>query len=468
MLSAGHVRVALNEGLELAQQLVKEGRWKQASTILEEVYNQTVDLTVTSNLAQLLLLYAKCGLATGRRDIATSQALTAVRRFVSDEAILAQCDLMDAELQRSIGHYANYRARVSKGVELAAACNDVVIQARLSFALGRGDLWLGNLYDADKTFTKASEILGDEDPVLMARVLAGLGRCAYGRGELIKAEELAGRAIALADDDPIALADGLRVWADVCRRQGRYSEALTRLRQAALTARTFEDQQPYTQLLVGIAWCEADLHRLGLAQECLDELASVIREGELLHIRLERAVLNGRVRLLSGQPRVAEFLLQNAGNSAEKAGLSLLAAQARTYLIEAQRQTGSLRESVDDWFRSRRISYLADRHVWTFVDACIAYVDMADSTLSPDEIFEPALRALKDQNAWPLQIEVSLARARYTRATGNIKGTMLACRDVTKQVSMITKHLDDTERSALRVHPWPRQARAVLKGGLLK
>ena len=466
LVSAGHINSALKDALALAQAMVDEGRWKEASAILEEVYNETANLTVTTGLAQLLLLYAKCGLATGRRDIATAQALTAVRRFVSDESILAQCDLMDAELQRSIGHYANYRMRVSKGVERAAAADDPVIQARLSFALGRGHLWLGNLYDADKTFNNARETLAEGDQVLLARILAGRARCAYGRGELLDAEEIADEAIQRAGNDPVALSDGLRVWADVRRRQGRFSEALERLREAVVTVRTFEDLRPYTQLLVGIAWCEADLHRLGLAQECLDELASVIREGELLHIRLERTVLNGHVRMLSGQPRIAEFLLQSARNSAKKAGLSLLAAQARTYMISAQHQTGSLREPVDDWFRSRRISYLADRHLWTFVDASIAYLNMAAPTVDPDEIFAPAMGAIKDQNALAVEVEMNLARARYQRATGKTKDTLITCRDVTRQVATISKHLADTERSALRVHPWPRRVRAVLKGGL--
>ncbi len=463
MIGAGQLKGALHEAVLIGSAMVAEGRWKDAATMLEEVYNETANLTVNTGLAELLLLYARCGLATGRRDIATAQALTAVRRFVSDEGILAQCDLMDAELQRSIGHYGNYRTRVSNGVERARACDDPVVQSRLSLALAMGDLWLGNLYDADKTFKRAGEALGDLDSPLAARLLAGHARCAYARGELIEAEEVAERALEAAGDDLIAHAEGLRVWGDVCRRQGRYSEALTRLRQAAVRVRTYEDQRPYTHLLVGIAWCEADLHRLGLAQECLDELAAVIREGDLLHIRLERTILNGHVRMLSGQPRVAEFLLQSARNSAEKAGLSRLAVQARTYMISAQHRNGSLREPMDDWFRSRRISFLADRDVWTFIDACAVYLQASDRSIDPEEIFAPARETLEEQGARVFEVEAHLARARHLRATGQSSKVMLACGNATKKIAMITRKLDDTERSALRVHPWPRQVRAALK-----
>jgi len=465
MLRAGRLQDALEEVLTLAQDRVSSGRWKEASVILEEVYNEASSLTVTSELAELLLLYARCGLATGRRDIATAQALSVIRRFVRNDAILTQCDLMEAELQRSIGHYANYRTRVAQGVDRAVSVQDPAVRARLSFSLGQGQLWLGNLYEAEDAFKNAREILAEETATpLASQILSGLAECAYGRGELAAAEEMATEALEHSGEDPVALSAALRVWADIRRRQGRYSEALTRLRTASVQMRAHEDQRPYTRILVGIAWCECELHRLGLAQECLDELAAVIREGELLHIRLERTILEGRLRILSGQARNAEYLLSSAENSAKNAGLTLLASQARSHLITAQHLNGTLREPLDDWMASRRIDYLANRHLWSFVDAAVTCLRVtAPRTGLVDDILAPAKDAIARKGLHPLEVDIKLAVARSLRASGKKREALLACRDATKIVAQISKDLADTERSALRVHPWPREVQALLK-----
>jgi len=63
----------------------------------------------------------------------------------------------------------------------------------------------------------------------------------------------------------------------------------------------------------------------------------------------------------------------------------------------------------------------------------------------------------------PLRVEIQLALARHLQAMGKKRESLIACREATKLMAQMSKELEDTERSAMRVHPWPRQVQEILK-----
>lgn len=454
LLQAGRDDEAVRDATELARTWMAEGRHRTAAELLDEVYEANRGRDLDAELAEMLLLFVECSAVTqSKSNQRAVQALGVIKKADIGPELQARSALAAARLQLSIGHYANYQKEIGKALELIRGLGDKPdLAAELQYERGRSELWASNVTAAQRAFGRALE--ANPQGRFRAAILAGQARCHYERGELRRAEKLANEVIEGASGDRGALGDGLRVYGDTLRRQGRFSEALVRLRRAAVDLRAHPDQRPFLQVQLALGWCEADLNRLGAAQECVDELFGAIRKGEQMHFRLERDLLDAHIGILSGRARQAVYRLQNVVSRGRTAGLRLLANQASVLLLEAQHVARIPHDDIQAFFESRKLQFLADKLIWIWADTCLLYARYHRSRPDPSELMGPVLDRLEGQDVFGIQIEALVAQTAWELAHDNPEAALGASRDAAGIVQMLMLSLEDSEQGAFRVHRW--------------
>ena len=294
----------------------------------------------------------------------------------------------------------------------------------------------------------------DAQPLLW-RAAAGGAACMLARGQLDSAEQALSRTMQEAEraESHVAFAAALTTWAETLRHQGRYSEALSQLYRRLPMASQRQDPGPYVRMLLATAWLELDLSRLGRAQECTDTLAATIHRGELLHIRLEAQLLNGRILLASGQYRRASYVLQEVHDSAKKAELTVLRERARAVLAETLYALGD-REAGRSLFQSAVLGMLGTGDLTMLAEAVRGRARVEAVTRDPSDIFKPVARLLDEQPVALLRLEQLLARAAWHRHHGEKPAAHQCHREAAMVLNRVATQLNDTDRAALRVHPW--------------
>ncbi|NCG19549.1 MAG: protein kinase [Rhodobacterales bacterium] len=458
LMVAERVDEAASEALQIVEPFVVAGEWKQVMLVLDGVVDGLMsDVSFTDDLVRVHLLHAQSVLAMRLSGTLVAQTVAKVRKHVSDPLQLSQCDLVSADLQRSIGHYGNYFKSLSSAVENAGELADLDLRQKLNVALGRGYLWKGDPRAANRLLTR---VLDEAEGQVNNRGLRLIGAAAEAcvvLGEVERAEKLSRMAMAGSDNDPVVLGESASVLARVLAGRGNYSEALHLLATVADQLRMKIDPRAYVTVLLGIARCEIELHRLGLAQDCLDEIASVIRPGELLHVRLEASLLEGRMRVMSGESAGAVYLLQSVAERARAAGLQPLADEAGAYTLEAQHVAGLPGEPLESWFDSRKLSYMADKNIWAFARSCWLYQRVAKKPVNPDRAFSILLEAMDGKDLLPMRVELNLARAIFHWSGGSKRGYIKAIVQAENDLQTILGKLQPSEDGALRVHPWRRR-----------
>ncbi|MEZ4239173.1 MAG: protein kinase [Myxococcota bacterium] len=466
LVAAGRTAEAAHSAVQIGRQQVARARVRTAVSALEPVVEHARDADASLDVAEAFLLHAHCVRTVQPTDPRSARSLARARALaepLGDPSLLARTSLTPARLYAAIGHYTNYRRFLKVAWDQNPGATDAV-SAEIATELAKSYRLHGDLPKAEQWAETAVALAQRlEDPPLLAMAMIDGAAVRLARGRLIAAEEQLREVITACEraDDRPGLWLALARWATVLRHQGRYSEALRALAERMPEASQGEDPMPYVEQLMAVAWIELDLSRLGRAQECQEELAATIHRGAHLHLRLEAKILDGRILLSSGQYRQAAYTLQEAHRGARTADLPVLAELARAYHAEALFALGD-REASAQAFQSALLGLLGSGDQTVLAEGCRGRARTQATERDPDEIFRPAQKLLEEQPMPLLKLERWLARGAWARAKGQRDEARRCMAEAGTLLNEVGKGLSDTDRAALRVHPWASWVRRGL------
>jgi len=457
---------AIPAALATARTLVAEGRHATALDVLERVApltEQTPGLD-TELLGELHLLHTHCLMVVRPTDTRTARSLVAARRHAEAHAAQARVDVTKARMQWVIGHYPNFRKFLLQAWETHQDLDLPAEAAEIARLLAQSYLWSGQPRTAGDWYQRGRELAQRSgDALAIAHADVGVANWHAARGELELAEQRVEEARAsftnLGND--LGIWEALAVRTSILRQQARYSEALEALAPELPRARQSQATSLYVGLLLATALCEVDVSRLGRAAECLDELDVTLRSGEYLHLRIEAGIVRGRILLASGQREDAEEALRDAFKRASTAQLLILAEQARSLHAEVLWQLGDHAEAREA-FQAAILGLMGTGDVSALAFACVAQA-RAMGAVEPDEVlFRPVRDSVAVQVMPVVILERLLATARGCEAKGDTERALRNYKRAAKQLNKMGMRLNDTDRAALRVHPWSQAIRVGL------
>lgn len=461
-LETGEIAAAVQSAVEQSEQLLAEDKPISALTLLSPVISQVTGLhkVPIDLLARLYLLHARALVIVRPLDPELKLSLKRAGSFGRGDAFGSELAVTHATLQRRIGHLDNYRRHLAEAwrhAQHAERTPEIAID--IAVELGLSNLSAGDLERAEHWFQRAKRVAKRRpEPRLMAFAEAGIAHLRLAHGELRSAEAASLSALQLFEKahDTAGLTLALPVWTQVMRHQGRLSESIDVLTRILPTLRPRESLSPYVTLLVALAWQEVELGRLGRAQECIDELAATISSGEMLVLRLEARLAWGRILVTSDQLRRATQVLGEVCNLATTARLPLIAEHARALLAEALWLAGKDDQARELYHRAvQRVIQTGDMP--TLLDVCRSRARIAGRHVDPDDLFEPVRLLLAREPAELARIEWLIASAQYAHEHAeNDRPLWQRARNLIREMS---RHLNEMDRSAMRVHPWVREIR---------
>lgn len=458
MVASGRMAEAVRAAVVSGRNAVARSRVRTGLGLMSPVVERIGDHDRQAELSELFLLYAHCLRTVGPSDPVTVRYLARARGLAEanrDPVLTTRAMLSQARLFAAIGHYVNYRKTLKSAWD-ARPGNVPTLAAEIATELAASYRLAGDLPKAEHWVEEAGTHADlADDSSLQAAVATEAASCHLARARLREAEEASARAMSLAEqtDHRSGYATALARWSTALRHQARYSEALARLYQTLPEAYLGEDPKPYIELLLATAWIELDLSRLGRAQECADELAATISRGEYLHLRLEAQLLTGKTQLASGQYPQAAYTLQEVQRGARHADLPVLAEYARALHAETLFALGD-REGAGAAFHSAVLGLVAAGDQPVLAEGLRGRARTAATERDPAELFKPALRLLEEQPMPALLLEAHLARGAWARSRGDRGGAHAHLQDAATLLNRIASELNDTDRAALRVHPW--------------
>ncbi|HHO52806.1 MAG TPA: hypothetical protein ENK18_18505 [Deltaproteobacteria bacterium] len=470
LMAVGDLEQAARIATSLATELLQGHRVRSAQELLEPLVDALRSTDQTIEIAEVLLSYTCCLQRihpTDPRNVRTLLRVREIAEACADPILQVRVDLAQARLYQNIGHYGNYLKYLLAGWEHLSSTHDPALTAALATELARSHRWRGDVPKAEGWVEEAlvaAEASGRLS--LLGDAVVQSGACMLARGQLSDAEQAYGLAMEDYErgfDRPgyfVALAR----WASSLRLQGRYSEALAQLYRHLPEASQLQDPAAYVELLQSTAWVELDLSRLGRAQECTDELTATISKGEHLHLRLETQLLTGRILLASGQPQMASYLLQQVQQRARNAELSVLAEAARSLLAETMFALGDHRTAAT-LFQSAILGLLGSGDLAVLAEGVRACARTQATRRDPSDIFRPVERLVEEQPMTLLKLEQLLAYGAWYRARGERERSRQSFREAAMVLNVLATSLNDTDRAALRVHPWSTWIRRGLRQG---
>ncbi len=471
LLEVGRVEEALERGRDWALHHIARNKPMTALEVLDIVV-PAVDGAegLPSQLrSQLYLAHVNCLLMARPTDPQTNRSLTKADRLAEVGGLFtAEMHLTRARIQRVIGHYPNFRKQLMEAWYQVEHAAPTALGATVATMLGWSNRVGGHVDDAATWHGRARRIaVQTEIGAVRAHADVGVAGWQYARGLLIETERTVAAAIDVFGgvDDISGLSEALPSWADSLRQQGRLTEVLQVLYDQLPVMRESEAPTFYVRLLLANAWCEVALGRLGRAQECVDELAATLRRGEHLHLRLQADLVWGRILLASGLNDDAAHRLQHVAERAGAAGLHVIEGVAKALEAEAMWALGEQRSAMVGFTAAvKRLESTGD--VPATAEACRSQARAMCESVDPDRVFRPVAHWMETQPAVLCTMELQVARARYLHAMGR------DARPVREQaedmLARIAEKLDDTDASALRLHPWTqwlRRLRLAQTGG---
>jgi serine/threonine protein kinase/tetratricopeptide (TPR) repeat protein len=427
------------------------------------------DRTGEFDKARLYLLHAKALLMCRPADPAAQTSFARAEKMgnPNDPDFRGEVEMLRGLLLRSAGEYSTALSQLLRSYPLATVMPDrpSPIAANISREIGWMLLHFGKANEAGLWFDRArqhADGLKSEREAALAD--AGLAAVAFASGDLLGAEELARDASERCDS--LSLLSGLSlalpVWVHVLRLQGRWSEAIDVVAAQLPRMRQAETPTLYVRVLVAAAWCELDLYRLGRAQEHVDELVSFLRGDEQLHLRLETEVVFAQILLASGDAEEAYQLLLRVTGDAAKAGLRVLAAQAKALAGEA---LWLMDDPVkgDKFFDEAYDELAACQHVPAVLVACVSRARVGAEQRNPDEVFEPVADFIATQPTHLAHAELLLAHARHARKVGEPSTELY--REARSAIEVIAQALNNSDKASVRVHPMSRHLRIGMRRG---
>jgi len=469
LLSAvGRSDEAIHSAIVQAREHLGGGRPGSALAVLEPALDgvKGARRVPRDMLAELFLLHGKALVEARPVDPELNRTLKRAEALGTGDAFKTELALIKAKLQRRIGHLGNFRKHLAEAWT-ASQHSGVVLPASIEVAveLGMSYMHNGDMQNAKRWLNQAQRAASQQpDPRMMAMAEAGQAHLRYHRGELQAAEVASLAAIEAFDrlGDAEGLALSIPVWAAVLRQQGRFSSAIDMVGKALPAFRRQENPSPYVHLLVAMAWLEVELCRLGRAQECIDELAAAVGEGERLVLRIQAQLVHGRILVASDQLRAAGQVLTEVTNVATRSGLVSIAEHGRALLAEALWLNGQQDVARKLYHTAvRRIRRSKDRA--TLMEICRSRGRVAAEMANPEDLFEPVRGLLGREPAELARTEWLVATA--VHATASDLASKDAWKAARRQLRGMARGLSEIDRSALRVHPWARLVRSHLDEG---
>lgn len=473
LVAAGRLDDGCRGAIAWAENALRADRPQTALDAIEPVLEHAEDSALAdAEVARVYLLHARALALTAPTDPRVGRsAQRAAELSGADPALAVELALLRADVQRIVGHYPNHRAALLEGWAAARNLHRPDLEERIAEALGTAMHLAGLVneaadWSARARASAAAYVGGPFGPgvvpgreMIDAEVAAMSLRCA--RGKLADAEKGLARVIKRCEElgDTRGVSAALPTWCRLLRLQGRYSEALAKLIPALGVEREGEVPSNYLRLVLASAWIELDLCRLGRAQELVDELVAVLRKGEHLHLRLEADLVRGRILVLSGNLRQAIEVLGGVWERGRSAELVLLAELARAYRGEALAMIGKEAEA-ETALRGACMRLEATGDQLALLEASLARTRALTGQVQPSTVLEPLRELIEKQPLIVARLEWFLAAARHNRA--HDVDDRPPYESAKQMIDIIRGRLDDTERSAIRVHPWNREIRARL------
>jgi tetratricopeptide (TPR) repeat protein len=464
LLITGERQKAAQQANTLAAEHLRQRRYREAIQLLEP-FVEALQREEPAEAGQAAALLARALQASRPTDPATPKALSRARALAGKTpALQASLELATAQVFVGIGHYRNFRKHLMAAWEHAERTGDLALRAEIAGELGRSYRLHAELPAAESWFEQSYQLANQAgDLTLAGRALVGQAGCLRAAGRIAEGEARASRALNDLQwtDDKAAYWLALATWTDLLRVQGRYTEALSLADQQLPAASQTEDRRTYLRLLIATAWCEVDLRRLGRAQELVEEILANLPRGEHPHIRLEAELLGAALQLASGQAREASWSLQDSLTRARRAELTALAAQLQALLAEAQLDLGQPEASEENW-REALLNLLGSGELTVTAEFAARRARSAHGQLDPARLFRPVARLLQEAPLEPIRIDRDLARVAWLRAHGEAQEARRVLDEALRRLQELMGGLGDTERAALRTHPWSAALRRSL------
>ncbi len=456
---------AMRRAVVAARQLAERDGPGGALDLLHEVIVAGDGIDVEGDVrAELHLMRAEALRLVRPTDPEAGRSLAAAARSAESYRLQARVEYARAAHQGTIGHYANFRKYLLQAWALLETGADQALASRVARDLAWSHVWAGEMSKATGWFDRAVETAHDAGHLeLASEAEVGLAECVLARGEVERAEKqlAALRTRCERSGNPGGALAALSRWAECLRRQGRMSEALPELHRHAQVARLGRDPALYLRLLLATARSELELFRLGSAQESIDELASIVRPGEHLHIRLEVNLTRGRILVASGQVGAASRLLREVIDQATRAELVVLANQAKALLGETVWMMGQSDEGRK-LFQASFLALAAAGDQCALADAATGWARAVGATEDPTRPFR-LIKRLDDEPTWlPLRLELCLAEFRWHREQRRRESAHQNLREAAALLNRIATGLTEIDRAAMRVHPWTQEIRRAM------
>jgi tetratricopeptide (TPR) repeat protein len=463
LLEVGRVDEALERALDWSVHHLSRNRPVTALQVLDVVIPRVMegDNTPNTTRSQLLLLHTTALLMARPTDPQTARSLAQANTLGKHEGDVfqAEIDLTRARIQRVIGHYPNFRKFLMKAWNVVEHMEPSPLGMTVADLLGWSNRVAGLVDDAAAWHGRARRIAVQVGiPGVLAHADVGVAGWQYARGLLQEAERTVVSAIKVFDEvgDTRGISLALPVWADALRQQGRFTEVLGVLYQQTPVMRESEAPSFYVRVMLAAALCENDLCRLGRAQECVEELAATLRKGEHLDLRLMADLVTGRIQDASGELTEARHTLGHVVERAGAAGLHVLAQRARVQLASVEWQLGDVRGARKQFTDAVNLLRKSG-DVPATVEAVVVQSRVMAEVLDPERIYEPVTEFLDVQPAPIARLERELARARYKIAQRDDPAVPIAA--AASILERVAAGLSDTDRAALRLHPWAQLVR---------
>jgi tetratricopeptide (TPR) repeat protein len=466
LLRTGRYDAAVQRALEAAATHMDGLETVDALAVLDRITGLAEEPSVLDPdlLARALLLHANCLLMVRPVDPGLPRSLSAAAALAGDGDTAVGVALARARLQRTLGHLVNHQKQLVAAQAEADQRGSPRMRGVVACFLAEAYRLSGRVRDAERQVERAlaeAQTTGSQSLAFAHVAEAGL-RVAQGR--FTEAEPLIQSAIETFDREhnPRALWSALPTRVAILRLQGRYTQALDALYEQLPKARRCQEPSPTVRLLLAAAECEADLYRLGRAQEHIDEIETLIRKGEMLDVRLAASVVRGRILLASGHFRPAIVALEDTHERARSAGLPGISEVARALLAETLQAEDDSRQAKD-MFASALLGLLGAGDAVSLIEGTLARLRAQGPVEPSSKILKPIADIHERHPLLVVEIERLLADARHHAKWKRKAESREAALDAQAALDRMAEALSDTDRAAIRLHPWSRHVRALLK-----
>lgn len=461
LIGVGRYGIAVERGMTVASAHLRRGRAADAVELLELLEPHLKDASIDpGHRIRFLVLYAACLLRVKPMDPRAARALDRAEQIAGDGPTRAFVAFERSRLFGALGHYANQVRALEEAWDELKDGEPSRLRGDVSLELGEVRWVRGELREARTWFdTAVRDARSTNDREVYDRGRIGQARLMLTAAEVGHAEQLFREVMEAEKNhpDPTIRHHATAGWGQCLRWSGRWSEAVGPLAEALAEARMSQSVASWVALAVSAANIELDLFRLGRAQEFIEEVLQALGPGERLESRMQVRMMQGRITLASGQLGSASFQLAEVADQADKAGLVILSALARSFLAESLLLQGAEADGREHYKRAM-LALMTSGDRLALADAVISRSRAVGVQEDPKKVFL-LVSKLPQRELVPLLVEQRLATMRWAFARGERAAGRLALDQAQETLDDLVSGLDVIEQSAMRVHPWTHELR---------